>query len=58
MCVSNWIKQEFTTPDTPQYSGVAERELALIETCQQAAHIQAAGLFPTANVSKTESLWG
>ena len=37
-------------PDTPQYNGVAERELALIETCQQAARIQAAGLFPTGNL--------
>ena len=33
VCVDNRIKQEFTTPDTPQYNGVAERGLALIETC-------------------------
>ena len=57
MCVDNRIKQEFTTPDTPQYNGVAERGLALIETCQQAARIQAAALYPTGDVPKTESLW-
>ena len=57
MFEDNRIKQEFTTPDTPQYNGVAERGLALIEMCQQAARIQAATLYPTGDVPKTESLW-
>ena len=54
--MDNRIKQQFTTPDTPQYNGVAERGLALIETYQQAARIQAAALYPTGDVPKTESL--
>ena len=36
---------------------MAELGLALIETCQQAARIQAAALYPTGDVPKTEALW-
>lgn len=31
VCANNWIKQGFTTPDTPLYNGVAERGLALMK---------------------------
>ena len=56
VCVDNRIKQEFTTPYTPQCNGVAEGGLALIETCQQAARIEAAALYPTGDLPKID-LW-
>ena len=38
---SRCIKQEFTTADGPQFNGVAERALGLIETAAKAGRIQA-----------------
>ena len=55
--MDNRTKIEITTPDILQYNGVAELGPALIETCQQAARIQAAALYPTSYVLKTEFLW-
>lgn len=37
--VDNRIKQEFMTPDIPQYNDVVEQELALMETNRQATCI-------------------
>ena len=54
---SRCIKQEFTTADSPQLNGVAERALGLIETAAMAGRIQTYELFPGAQAPATESLW-
>ena len=56
LCRSRCIKQEFTTADSPQFNGVAERALGLIETAVIADRIQARELFPGAQLPATESL--
>ena len=40
LCRSRCIKQELTTADCPQFNGVAERALGLIETAAMAGRIQ------------------
>ena len=50
LCRERNIKQEFTTADSPEYNGVAERGLALIESAALAARIKASELFPGFNV--------
>ena len=44
-CRKRGIKQEFTLADSPEYSGVAERALALINDTAFAARIQAPVLY-------------
>ena len=39
-------KEEFTTVDSPEYTGVAERGLAIIESAALAAVFQVSELFP------------
>ena len=51
------IKQEFTTAYSPQYNGVAEYWLGLIEEAAMAARIQAKVLFGHVQLSKTDKLW-
>ena len=46
LCRERNIKQEFTTADSPEHNGVAERGLAMIESVALAARIQASELFP------------
>ena len=41
LCRSRGMKQEFTTADSPQFNGVTERALGLIETAAMADRIQA-----------------
>ena len=56
-CVDHEVfKQEFTTADGPQFNGVAERALGLIETAAMAGRIQARELFAGAQLPATESL--
>ena len=57
LCRERNIKQEFTTADSPEYNGVAERGLAMIESAALAARIQASELFPGFNVPEGPSLW-
>ena len=57
LCRSRCIKQQFTTADSPQSNGVAERALGVIETAAMAGRIQARELFPGAQFPATESLW-
>ena len=45
LCKSRSIKQEFTTADSPQFNGVAERPLGLIEAAAIRGQIQARALF-------------
>ena len=49
--------REFTTADSPQFNGVAERALGLIETAAMAGRIQARELYPGAQLPATDSLW-
>ena len=51
------IRQEFTTADPPQYNGVAERQIAIIEAAGLAARIQAAAKYPNEVCPRGESLW-
>ena len=49
LCRERSIKQEFTTADSPEYNGVAERGLA--------ARIQASEFFPGFDIPVKPSLW-
>ena len=51
------IRQEFTTADCPQYNGVAERQIAMIEAGCHAGRIQAAAKYPNEVLPRGESLW-
>ena len=42
LCSERNIKRRFTTADSPEYNGVAERGLAMIESAALAARIQGA----------------
>ena len=50
-------KQEFTPAYSPQYNGVAERGLGLIEEAAMAARIQAKFLSGHVQLLKTDKLW-
>ena len=50
-------KQDFTTADSSEYNGVAERGLAMIESAALAARIQASELFPRFDIPEKTSLW-
>ena len=57
LCRSRCIKQGFTTADSHQFNGAAERPLGLIETAAMAGRIQARELFPGARLPTADSLW-
>ena len=57
LCRSRGIKQEFTTADSSQLNGAAERTLGLIETTAMAGRIQAREFLPGTQLSATASLW-
>ena len=57
LCREINIKQEFTTADSPEYNGVAERRLAMIESAALAAKIQASELFPGFDIPEKPWLW-
>ena len=57
LCRERKIKQEFTTADSPEYNGVAERGLAMIESAALAARIQASESFPGNSIPEGASLW-
>ena len=46
LCTTEKIRQEFTTTDSPQYNGVAERQIAIIEAAGLAARVQAEAKCP------------
>ena len=50
-------KQDFTTADSPEYNGVAERGLAMLISDALAARIQAPELFPGLSVPGGSLLW-
>ena len=49
LCRSRCIKQEFTTADSPQFKGVAERALGLIETAVMMGRFKLMSFFPARN---------
>ena len=57
LCRERKINQEFTTADNPEYNGVAQRGLAIIESAALAARIQASELFPVCSIPEGPSLW-
>ena len=57
LCRTRGIKQEFTTADSPEYNGVAERALGMIDAAARSAIIQAQELYPHVQLPSTESLW-
>ena len=57
VCNELLIKQEFTPAYSPQYNGVAERGLGLIEEAAMAARIQAKVSSGHVQLPKTDKLW-
>ena len=57
LCTTEKIRQEFTTADFPQYNGVAERQIAIIEAAGLAARIQAVAKYPNDVFPRGERLW-
>ena len=57
LCTTEKIRQEFTTADSPQCNGVAERQIAIIEAPGLAARIQAATKYPN-KVFRAERVCG
>ena len=56
-CTTGKMRQKFTTADSPQYNGVAERQIAIIEASGLAARVQAAAKYPDEVFPRGESLW-
>ena len=46
LCITEKIRQDFTTADSPGCNDVAERQIAVIEAAGLAARIQAAAKYP------------
>ena len=57
MCRRHRIKRELTTAQSPKFNGVAERALGIIEKTAKAGRIEAALLFPEANIPQGRDLW-
>ena len=57
LCTTEKIRQVFTTADSSQYSGVAERQIATIEAGGLATRIQAVANYLDEFVPRGESLW-
>ena len=57
VCDELLIKQEFTPAQSPQFNGVAERGLGIIEAAAMAARIQAKTIFSHVQLPGTERLW-
>lgn len=51
------ITQEFTSASSPQFNGLAERALGLIEAAGLSARIQALILFPIVELPSSDYLW-
>ena len=55
LCTTEKIRQELTTVDSPQYNGVAERQIGIIEAAGLATRIQAAAKYPNEVFPRGES---
>ena len=57
LCRERGIGQKFTTADSPQFNGVAERGIAMIESAGKAAIIQAGLNFRDMGIPSGNTLW-
>ena len=57
LCRERKTKQVFTTAESPEYNGIAERGLAMIEPAALAARIEASELFPGYSIPEGALLW-
>ena len=57
LCRERGIRQEFTTATSPQFNGVAERGIAMIESTGKAAFIQTKCMFSGMGIPLSDSLW-
>ena len=57
LCRERGIRQEFITANSPQFHGVAERGIAMIESTGKAALIQANCMFSGMGIPLSDSLW-
>ena len=57
LCRERGIRQEFTTADSPQFNGVAERGIATIESAGKAAIIEVGLNVPGMGIPFDNSLW-
>ena len=57
LCRERGIRQEFSTANSPQFNGVAERGTAMIESTGKAALIQAKCMFSGMGIPLSDSLW-
>ena len=57
VCRDNSILQQFTPPGRPEYNGVAERGISMVDKAQMAARLHAKELYPSENVPDCPSLW-
>ena len=51
------FRQEYTTANNPQFNGVAERRIAMIESTGKAASVQAKCMFSGVGLPLSDSLW-
>ena len=57
VCVDFMIRQEFTPSYSPEFNGVAERGLGIIDAAAMAARIQAGAIFSHVQLPPTDPLW-
>ena len=57
LCRERGIRQAFTTANSPQFNGVAERGIAMIESTGKAALFQAKCMFSGMGIPLSDSLW-
>ena len=57
LCRERGIRQEFTTADSSQFNGVAERGIVMIESAGKVTIIQAGLSFPGMRIPSGNSLW-
>ena len=57
LCQERGTRQEFTTADSPQFNGVADRGIAKIESAGEAVIIQAGLNFPGMGIPSGNCLW-
>ena len=57
LCRERKIKQDFTTADSREYSGVGDRGLAMIESAALATRVQVSELFSGCSIPDRPSLW-
>ena len=57
LCRERGIRQELTTANSPQFNGVAERGIAMIESAGKVALIQAKCTFSGMGIPLSDSLW-